>query len=139
MILTIRRLYLVLFAISNCCSAGKIRVEDEAVVRKSVAAICTVYGELLRKVPVKNAMNKALINNITALYAKISELPIVELLALLDTISTQIVEILNSYEQNAGTTFQQWIYKFWWIPPTIIGSIIIKILLHRIGIPEIPL
>ena len=107
---------------------------DELFIREEVAALCGVYRQWLQKIGIKNAATNSLINNVTALYFKISELPIPELLKLLDEITEQVTEIFNAYEHEHGTTWGQWLYKFWWVPPTVIVSVVMKIMLARIGL-----
>lgn len=106
---------------------------DEALIREHISALCLVYKQWLQKVAFKNENNKTIINNITTLYGKISELPIPQLLFLLDQMTEQMTEIFEMYEHGNGGTWGQWLNKYWWVPPTIIASFLIKVAFVRFG------
>lgn len=107
---------------------------DEVLIREHVSALCLVYKQWLQKVAFKNENNNTMVNNVMSLYGKISELPIPQLLFLLDQMTEQMTDIFNMYEHNDGSSWGHWLKKYWWVPPTIIGSVLIKIALVRFGL-----
>jgi hypothetical protein len=62
------------------------------------------------------------------LYQKIVQLPIPELLAMLDEMSEQYSLLLQQYEfSNTTMTWSAWIKKYWWTPPIFAGVLLITI------------
>lgn len=67
---------------------------------------------------------------------KISTLPIPEILRLLDRCYLQFVTIMQEYGLGSGTSWQKWLWEYWWIPPAIICAVIYSIYSRYVTTPQ---
>lgn len=67
-------------------------------------------------------------SNVLAIHQQVQNLPIEEILNAIDTIVTQIGAVVDNYQQS-GLTLGQWIKKYWWAPPIVLSTVIIKCVL----------
>lgn len=61
---------------------------------------------------------------------KINQLPIAEVLNAIDMLVTELPPFLEKYEFNSKISWQQWLKKYWWVPPIFGGWFGLKILLR---------
>lgn len=108
-------------------------INNDDVIREYTMVLCQIYWQWHRHLSVIYKNNQSLAQDVYTLYGKVSELPIPELLNLLDQISDQVADIIDTYEFNDDLTWTEWITQYWWVPPTIVASLIIKIVLTKFG------
>lgn len=81
--------------------------------------ICMILGQEQDKVP----------DIFYTAYQYIESMPLEQLLQAIDTLSTELVLIIERYELNEPISWKQWFSKYWWAPPLIITTVGIKLAL----------
>lgn len=77
------------------------------------------------------SLTKSTIEMIAHLYENLEDLPLEEILDALDILSEELPKLLEKYEFTSKMNWQQWLAKYWWVPPVIGSSLAIRILLHK--------
>ncbi len=107
-------------------------IDDQLFVQDFIRLMIIVYAHVLRtsahkSLPIPPApaeMASFSSMEATELYNQISELPITELLAMLDEIADQFAIMSQEYQlTNQHLSWKEWFKSYWWTPPVIIGSI----------------
>lgn len=64
-----------------------------------------------------------------AIYQQIAALPIEELLTTIDALAFNFQQMQQSYTQS-GLSFMEWAKNYWWVPPIVFSTILLKVLKH---------
>jgi hypothetical protein len=66
------------------------------------------------------------VNDMLDLYNQISTLSTAELLDFLDTVVDNFEQVSQQYQLNSPVlSWSSWLKKYWWVPPTVLGSLIV--------------
>jgi hypothetical protein len=102
-------------------------INDAEFLREFVTLVYIIYHQLCNEVVAAgDVRNQPSVEEVLDLYEKISQLPIPELLNALDAVIDQFIDIMEEYEMQASMDWWTWLKKYWWIPPTIVVSLVIK-------------
>jgi len=75
-------------------------------------------------------VQKSLIHEeITTIHEQIEKMPIEELLHTIDALITNINQMHQHY-QKSGLTLIQWFKHYWWVPPIVFSSFLLKAIQH---------
>lgn len=74
-------------------------------------------------------LHKSLGQSILNLYNNLESLPLEEILEAIDMLSEELPPILEQYQINSDMTLGEWFKKYWWIPPLVIVTLSVQILL----------
>ncbi len=66
---------------------------------------------------------------IATIHEQIENIPIEELLHTIDVVITNINQIHQHY-QKSGLTIVQWLKHYWWVPPIVFSSFLLKAIQH---------
>ena len=76
----------------------------------------------------KKSLTQKTIEQLIQLYEKLDSLPLEEILNAIDTLALELPIISEKYELNSDMPWKQWLRKYWWAPPLIIGTITVRFL-----------
>ncbi len=71
------------------------------------------------------------LQDIVDLYYTMNSLPILELLATIDTLVIQLHELVTLYELHSSLTWTQWFAQYWWVAPVVLLAIV-RIIIKRV-------
>lgn len=78
----------------------------------------------------KKIKNSKGIDDVAHLAESLDNLPIEEILSLIDTLTNEIPKLLEKYElNNSDLTWKEWAKKYWWLPPFAVAAITFKMFL----------
>lgn len=103
--------------------------EDQNFLKECTLLIFIFYNNIF--IAYDEANDRAKVQDVVELFQKINNLPIGELLDILDTISEQLVEMLEKYEPEANQSLFSWLRSNWWVPPTIVAAFITAVILQK--------
>lgn len=73
------------------------------------------------------AQQKRAKSQVTHIYENLDNLPIEEILDAIDLLNDELPEILEQYEFNSDMTWKEWLKKYWWVPPTVLLTVGMRI------------
>jgi len=108
---------------------------DKLLLEEFIKLIIVVYGHLeiidchQRVIRFDQAARQSTLGEMISLYETMNQLPIVQLLNLLDDVVGQYDNFSQQYElNNTELTWQDWIIKYWWVPPVMATSVTFTLL-----------
>lgn len=63
--------------------------------------------------------------DVIAIHQQVEQLPIEDILNAIDVIVSQVGSVVDHY-QKSGLSFSQWIKQYWWAPPLLVSTVILK-------------
>lgn len=102
--------------------------EDELFLKDCGTLVLLFYNNMLQTC--SNKPSRISVDDIIQMYDAIAKLPIDELLDLLDAVLDRLLEVLNNatLPANQDTMFE-WLQSNWWIPPVVIGALVVQVLM----------
>lgn len=71
------------------------------------------------------------IQSLALAYADVEGLPLEQILNATDMIIEEMPSIIEHYEFNTDMSWKEWLRKYWWAPPTVLLSLVIRVLLAQ--------
>lgn len=90
-----------------------------------------MYKDLLIQLYDRNMVLRVVFVDILDLAGKIMSLPIEQVLDALDFCYEQFLVIMHDYGLDSDLTWNQWWRAYWWVPPVVVGILIVSIIKHR--------
>ena len=90
---------------------------------------------LIYQAQLRNATRVSM-HDIMQLYFQISQLPVAQLLDLLDECLSQFKIIMSPFTILPNEYLYDWFIQYWWIPPVILASVGISVIRWYIGMPH---
>ncbi len=104
-------------------------INDTHTVREYVLILCLAYRQILDMY----ALEKKSVDpkDILLVYETIANLPVAELLDLLDDVVEQYDTLAQEYAlKDSSLSWKQWFEKYWWSAPVLVGSFFTTFLKH---------
>ena len=100
-------------------------VDSEQFIKDLAVLVFCIYTNLLTEFEhIKGgSVHKVTLVDVFVLYGKVSLIPIRELLNLLDLCYVRFEFLLKEYGFFSSMNWQEWLEKYWWVPPVIILSV----------------
>ncbi len=105
-------------------------IKDKVVLQEFIQLTICLYSNFINNEFVSNQKReRPNISDVVQLYEKIANLPIVELLNLLDDVTDQYESLSTNYEfSNPKMTWSHWLRTYWWVPPiTAVSAIVLYV------------
>jgi hypothetical protein len=102
-------------------------VEDEQFVHEFLKIIFIIQKNIVFYTA-KNKINFSL-DYFIMIYENIDSLPLEELLNAIDLLTHELPAISQKFELDSDMTWRQWFRKYWWAPPLVAGTIVLKFLI----------
>lgn len=116
-------------------------IHDQVLLNEFVQLVVLVYRQLANGVLDKDVVQQPesikragldTVENVLEMYEKIADMPIPELLNLLDDVVDQFDTVMEKYEfNNSDLSWSAWWKKYWWAPPVIVGTLGATIVKHQ--------
>jgi hypothetical protein len=109
-------------------------IDDLDFFREFVILIIIITTEQLQSYKHHERTTKITIEQLAHLYMQLEGVPLEELLNATDMLINEMPNIIEHYEFNSDMSWRAWFKKYWWAPPLLIASILLKlIILHKAG------
>lgn len=107
-------------------------LQDNLFFHEFFLLIFTVHKQILFHESEENphALKHTTFETIIDISNKINQLPIAEVLSAIDMLVTELPAFLEKYEFHSKITWQEWLKKYWWVPPVFGAWFGLKILLR---------
>ncbi len=106
-------------------------IQNDNFTKEFILFIFCIYKNLLHNNAIINntPLTKSTIEVIAHLYENLDSLPLEEILDALDMLSEELPKLLEEYEFTSAMKWKDWLKKYWWAPPFIGATLILKTLL----------
>lgn len=105
--------------------------EDKLLLREFVILVTLIAHEQVSSCQGPTSLRAVSIQQLAQMYVQLQELPLEEILNATDLLIEQMPGIIEDYELNSDLTWKAWFKKYWWAPPLVIISLIVRIMLNQ--------
>ena len=102
-------------------------IEDTMLIHEFALLILYLYSEIIESITPEEPSTPA--RNAASLFETLKDAPLEEILDAINLIAEELPTLLQNYEFNSKLTWRQWFKKYWWAPPVIVATIVVKVII----------